>query len=453
MSVALPVEPLCPSCSTTTTAVPGPAGPAGTNGTNGTDGINAYTTLSVNFTMPAELASATATVVKSSWATVGQIVYVETLGHMQVMAVPLATTVTLKNLKNTAGGVYLGNAAPGVIATVGLKISPAGLQGPAGAASTATLNDLSPTTARGDLIVDDGGGGGSAHDIALNVGSNYKVLTADSALATGLGWKAIDLTGALTSLSGALPVANGGNPAGSTGALQYYTGGVWSTLPKGTALYLLRVNAGGTGLEYVSLDSILPTASIGGLIKYSGATWAAFNKGTALQGLRTNAAGTDLEWAATSGVVLQMVSNSTAVASAASTTIPFDNTIPQSGEGTEVLTVTITPTLNNSRLVIEALVPCSCSTTANIVLALFKDADANAIAAIFQSQAAATYPNQVAITHEQASGSTAAMTFKIRIGTSTGAELGINGTDGGAGVTQMLGGVMKVWLRVTEYMP
>jgi hypothetical protein len=128
--------------------VPGPKGDAGAGGTNGTNGQNAYTTLSANFTMPAELATANATVVNSGYITLNQVLCL--LGsYLQATAIIDAVTVTLKNLEDAGSAAYAGNAAPGTVFASGSKLSPGGFQGPAGAASAGALlaaNNLSDLT-------------------------------------------------------------------------------------------------------------------------------------------------------------------------------------------------------------------------------------------------------------------------------------------------------------------
>jgi hypothetical protein len=148
--------------------IPGPQGPAGADGadgTNGTNGVNAYTLLDGTLTMPGELLNVNATVDDTSWMAIGQIVFVQTLGHMQVVTVLSGTQVTLKNLKDTANDAYMSNAAPATDAPDNSVVSPAGLQGPGGVASSAylevanNLSELAATaaTARGNLGASDVG--------------------------------------------------------------------------------------------------------------------------------------------------------------------------------------------------------------------------------------------------------------------------------------------------------
>jgi hypothetical protein len=160
--------------------IPGPQGPAGADGAdgaNGTNGVNAYTLLDGTLTMPGELLNVNATVDDTSWMAIGQIVFVQTLGHMQVVTVLSGTQVTLKNLKDTANDAYLSNAAPGTVAPDNSVVSPAGLQGPGGTTSGAYLEiannlgdgGLVPATCRTNLG-------------ATTVGSNFFTLPNPSAI-------------------------------------------------------------------------------------------------------------------------------------------------------------------------------------------------------------------------------------------------------------------------------
>jgi hypothetical protein len=119
------------ACSTVR-LIPGPQGLPGADGTDGSDGADAYTLLADSFTMPAELASATATVQDSSWMTTGQVVYMEGAGWLEVTAVPDSASVTLKNLEDASTDAYAGNVAPATVIAIGNKIVASGPQGPAG---------------------------------------------------------------------------------------------------------------------------------------------------------------------------------------------------------------------------------------------------------------------------------------------------------------------------------
>ena len=141
--------------------IPGPQGPAGADGTNGTNGAageNAYTTLSANYNMPGEGITIDVTVGTTAWMVIGQILFVQEWGHMQVNTILSGTVVRLLNLKDTGTNSYLSNVNAGIQASANSRISPAGLQGPGGVASNlylvkaSNLGDVPvPATARTSL--------------------------------------------------------------------------------------------------------------------------------------------------------------------------------------------------------------------------------------------------------------------------------------------------------------
>lgn len=167
MASTLPViDPCCITTCTGTTLVqvPGPKGDAGEGikGDAGASGKNAYTTLTSPFTMPAEGANGQAAVVNTGWMVVGEVVVMQGAGSFQVISVDSPLLVTLKNLANVVGGMYIGNAAPATVIAATARVAPGGAQGPSGAAfsgvdeSDALTPPADPT--RGALRYPVGGG-------------------------------------------------------------------------------------------------------------------------------------------------------------------------------------------------------------------------------------------------------------------------------------------------------
>lgn len=193
--------------------VPGPAGAAGAAGVDGIDGISPVTTVSAQFLMPAEGANVTVSVLDSSGIVVGSKMFVQTAGTMQVISKAVGAVV-LQNLENTANGAYTDNAAPTTAIPTGSLMMPTGAQGASGSLTGAAGGHFKGTfpnpeialnNAKGALLVGDG-----TNTIALTVGANDTVPHGESGVAAGIQYRAIDLTGVTTALSGALPIAGGG---------------------------------------------------------------------------------------------------------------------------------------------------------------------------------------------------------------------------------------------------
>lgn len=135
-------------------------------------------------------------------------------------------------------------------------------------------------------------------------------------------------------------------------------------------------------------------------------------------------------------------------------TIPKDDTIPQQTEGTEVLTVTYTPKSASSTLVVKAsFFGVQPGSGGAHLCAIFRDSTADAVGACLQLGATSTaLEHNIMVTTP--SGSTAATTFKLRVGGETGTPpIYVNALteSGGVGV-RLFGGVAACTLEVTEYL-
>lgn len=151
-----------------------------------------------------------------------------------------------------------------------------------------------------------------------------------------------------------------------------------------------------------------------------------------------------------SNAVVQIVRATTASAVTCTTSIPYDNTIPQNTEGTQVLTVTITPTSSTNKLTIEFMANCNLIAlgVAQIgMAALFQDTTANALCTTFGMSTTVTSPYVSTLRYTMTAGTTSATTFKIRIGGGGGVTIYVNGDSAGGA---LFGGTSIVSLNVTE---
>ena len=132
-----------------------------------------------------------------------------------------------------------------------------------------------------------------------------------------------------------------------------------------------------------------------------------------------------------------------------STTIPYDDTVPQNTEGTEIMTVSITPKSTTNKLLVRAVIQCGSVNAAVVLGAHFQDSTASALAAAAcgfdgtDNESMAT----MVIEHWMTAGTTSSTTFKVRVGEETGTSGYINGANG----ARKFGGVSTCTLTVTEY--
>lgn len=135
--------------------------------------------------------------------------------------------------------------------------------------------------------------------------------------------------------------------------------------------------------------------------------------------------------------------------STTSAVIPIDDTIPQDTEGSQILSVSLTPKSVTSRFRIRAEVPCSTVTAAAAaVVAIFRNGSADAIAANWRFDAPG-YGGSVIASCEYVPGTISAVTITVRAGVSTtgsGQSIAFNGV----GVGRILGGSSRATLIVEE---
>lgn len=150
----------------------------------------------------------------------------------------------------------------------------------------------------------------------------------------------------------------------------------------------------------------------------------------------------------TAPVNIAQIANTLYVTKSTHTTvIPFDDTIPQNTEGEEVFTLAITPTDADSSLKIDVIVNGAINSNAkNLIVALFRDSTANAIAVGYVSIGTANYEAQVVISVVVSATSTDETTFKVRVGPNSAATVTVNGSND----SRYFGGVLVSSMTITE---
>lgn len=245
-----------------------------------------------------------------------------------------------------------------------------------------------------------------------------KVLVSGSVPAWGLA----DLSAAVT---GTLAIVNGGTAATTTtGILTNLFGG--ST---GTGVVVRATSP-------TLVTPLLGTPTSGVLDNCTATTKTQVNNSTSL--------------ASTAYVdrvgVQQVVSTTVSSVATGTTLIPIDDTKPQNTEGDQYMSVTITPKSATSKLLIDVVFNGSTSVGSDLIVALFQDSNADALAVGIGYIDAAGARLQVCFRHVMTSGTTSATTFKVRAGGDNPGTLTFNGSGG----ARLFGGVMSSSIVITE---
>jgi len=138
-----------------------------------------------------------------------------------------------------------------------------------------------------------------------------------------------------------------------------------------------------------------------------------------------------------------ILSKKIATSDSTAANIPYDNTIPQIGEGKEYLNLTYTPKSASSLLRVTFSCVLDTSGASPTTLGLFQDAVTNALQAVTISNESVI--RQCHLDFLMASPGTSAITFRIRFGANAGTAY-INRASSG----DKLGGVMASFLTVQE---
>jgi hypothetical protein len=146
--------------------VPGLEGDAGLAGDDGTNGIDSFTFTTADFTMPAASGTEVVEVANTDWMVVGQPIFVQVAGMMQVVSIVDGTHVELENLG------YSQNAAGGTNIPSGSGVAPGGFEPDvSGFAASGVNSDITRLTGlTTPLPVNEGGTGATT---ATNARTNF----------------------------------------------------------------------------------------------------------------------------------------------------------------------------------------------------------------------------------------------------------------------------------------
>lgn len=145
------------------------------------------------------------------------------------------------------------------------------------------------------------------------------------------------------------------------------------------------------------------------------------------------------------GNAKNVVESTTGAVATGSTTIPFDDTIPQNTEGDQYMSLNFVPTNVNNKLRITVVFNGAIA-SGEMTVALFQDSTANALKAASQAINAANVLANVMFTHTMKAATTSLTTFKVRMGAANAGTNTFNGISSG----RKYGGVMASSITVEE---
>lgn len=150
------------------------------------------------------------------------------------------------------------------------------------------------------------------------------------------------------------------------------------------------------------------------------------------------------------GTVIQQGRSTTGAVATGTTILPDDDTIPQSTEGDQFLSLLIAPTSAANVVEVDAVLSLAHNGAAvsQSVIALFQDTVANALAAVAHGYTNSGITQSSALKHRMLAATTAEIAFKIRAGNPQAGTTTVNGSAG----VRKLGGVMSSYLAAEEIM-
>lgn len=150
------------------------------------------------------------------------------------------------------------------------------------------------------------------------------------------------------------------------------------------------------------------------------------------------------------GTVVQTVRTDTGASATGTTTIPYDNTIPQNTEGDQYMSLSVTPRMAANVLRVQSVaVVSSTAGLSQLIAALFKDSVANALAATTATVPSTTCVLLLVLNYSGLAGSVSSISFKVRAGASGAGTTTFNG---GASTASIFNGVANSFILIDEVM-
>ena len=128
------------------------------------------------------------------------------------------------------------------------------------------------------------------------------------------------------------------------------------------------------------------------------------------------------------------------------TLIPLDDTAPQSTEGSEVITASITPTSATNKLIVDAVIHVSFAAAAQAIASLFRDSGTDAIKVAWEYQGGGGEVSTLSIHYEVVAGSTSPTTFKVRCGDTAASNFYFNSNT----TANRFNSLLTSYIKVTE---
>jgi len=145
--------------------------------------------------------------------------------------------------------------------------------------------------------------------------------------------------------------------------------------------------------------------------------------------------------------VVQEVNTTTGASATGTTTIPLDDTKPQSTEGDEYMTLAITPTSATNKLEIDVIVNLSNSNSDRwLIAALFQDSGTDSLGTAWSYAGVGTEGQQIVLKVYVTAGTTSSTTFKVRAGANAAGTTTFNGSIG----NRYFGGSMASSITIKE---